>query len=124
MSQAPPEPGENFDMYVRQQQIIIELLENHHGAPVEQLERALRNRLADHGLPCPPDAWVNTVATGIANDRLYVVANGVVPQDFFNNPAAGRARERLRVPGHDEISDGPSDAAEAQPGEPPGNQIV
>lgn len=41
------------------------------------------------------------VAGEIAQDRLYVVANGLVPGEYFSNPAAEQANQRLSAAGHD-----------------------
>ncbi|GAA2092943.1 hypothetical protein GCM10009841_02180 [Microlunatus panaciterrae] len=85
---APSPAGENNDVYAAQQQIIIDVLESHGGAAIGVIQQALKRELTDRQVPSPPPQWIEMVAEEISRDRLYVVANGLVPRDQFSNPSA------------------------------------
>ncbi len=99
--------GDYGAMYADQQRVIIDLMEHYVGAPEPVVAGALRQEFARHDLPCPPWFWVRTVAGEISANRLYVVANGTVPGEYFGNRAERRervetaSRRGLAAPGGD-----------------------
>ncbi|MBA8792912.1 hypothetical protein FHX74_000506 [Friedmanniella endophytica] len=110
------------DVQAQQQQVIIELLEECRGLSEDEIEAVLRHGLTERGLTPPPSPWLRSVASEIAADHLYVVGNGSVPNDYFSNPHAERAGQR--VGGHHLQPSEETRREVDDEGEAPGNQLV
>lgn len=115
--------GEHTDVYIAQQRAIIDVLEHCSGAPEATIEQLLRRTLEARDIPVPPQPWLRAVAGEIANDRLYVVANGMVPDDYFSGASGGRAADRSDLTGHD-LEPPEASKERMAHGEAPGNQVV
>ncbi|GAA3605587.1 hypothetical protein [Microlunatus ginsengisoli] len=89
MSDRSPEAAQQVVVGALQQAVINQVHEEYGGRDVEIVGPALREAFAAAGLACPPGPWMQAVAVEIAGGRLYVVGNGVVPDDPFSNSAAG-----------------------------------
>lgn len=86
------------DLQTALQRVVVDVLDEYGGQPEPLVHQHLRTRLRRTGLPLPPETWLLAVAGEIAADRLYVVANNSVPQDYAERPSARRASERLEAP--------------------------
>lgn len=115
--------GEHTDVYVAQQRAINDVLERCSGGPYATIEQLLRRTLEARGIPVPPQPWLRAVADEIANDHLYVVANGMVPNEHFSGASGGRAADRAELAGHD-LQPPESSKERMAEGHAAGNQIA
>lgn len=115
--------GEDTDVYVAQQRVIVDILKQCSGASEVQIEHRLRHTLESRNLPVPPRSWVRAVADEISHDHLYVVANGMVPNDYFSGSAGRRAATRVDLSEHD-LEPPESTRKRLAEGKPTGNQIA
>lgn len=104
--------GEHTDVYAAQQQAIIDVLDHCGGQSNEIVERRLRQTLEARNIPVPPGPWLRAVVSEIAQDRLYVVANGMVPNEYFSSSTGARAGDRAELAGHDMEPSTPSEEQE------------
>lgn len=118
-----PHSDEPSDIAVAQQQAIVDVLAHCAGQSEETIEMLLRRTLQDRNVPVPPDTWLGAVAGGIANDHLYVVGNGTVPDEYFSSESGGRASDRIEEQGHD-LEPSEVSRERMSEGHAPGNQIV
>ncbi len=115
--------GEHTDVYIAQQRAILDVLEHCSVEPEANIEQLLRGTLEARNIPVPPEPWLHAVAGEIANDHLYVVANGMVPNEYFSGASGGRAADRAQLAGHD-LQPPESSTERMAEGHAPGNQIA
>ncbi len=89
MSDRSPEAAQQVAVGALQQTVVDDVSERYRSQPADVIAQALRDRFADAGLACPPDPWLMSAAAEIAAGQLYVVGNGLEPEEPFENPAAG-----------------------------------
>lgn len=115
--------GEYTDVYIAQQRAIFDVLEHCSVEPEANIEQLLRRTLEARNISVPPEPWLHAVAGEIANDRLYVVANGMVPNEYFSGTSGGRVADRAQLAGHD-LQPPESSTERMAEGHAPGNQIA
>lgn len=121
----PTEPPgeEQTDLAHAQQQVIVDVLAHCAGQPEERIEESLWRTLRARDIPVPPRPWLRAVAGEIANDRLYVVGNGTVTNEYFSSDSGGRASDRVADPDQDLEPSAASEKRMAE-GHAPGGQVV
>lgn len=123
MSDGSGPAGDHTDVYIAQQRAIVDLLHHCSGDSETTIMQLLGRVLAVRNLPVPPRPWLRAVADEISHDHLYVVASGLVANDYFSNPAGIRAADRVEMPRHD-LEPPESSRERMAQGQAPGNQIA